>query len=76
MGQTRNLKKIYFFQKINTLVPRPRPDLSECVTSMIFQGLLVFFCLAGLAGKSPIENLTQIFFVFKKSFFLKHDGDL
>ena len=41
-----------------------------------FSRATCFFCLAGLARKSPIENLTLIFFVFKKSFFLKHHGDL
>ena len=36
-----------------------------------------FFCLAGLAGGSIIENLTQIFFSFQKNFFLlKHHVDL
>ena len=35
-----------------------------------------FFCLAGLVGGSPIENLTPIVFVFKNIFFLKHHGYL
>ena len=35
-----------------------------------------FFCLAGLAGKSTIENLTLFFFVFEIFFFLKHHGDM
>ena len=39
-----------FFNKITiTPVPRTRPDLRECVTSMNFQWLLVIF-LSGLAG--------------------------
>ena len=30
------LKNNYFFQKINSPVPRPLPEFRECVTSMIF----------------------------------------
>ena len=67
---------VYFLRIIITPLPRPRPDLRECVASMNFQELLVFFCLAGLAGGSPIENLIPTFVVFKKSFFLKQYGDL
>ena len=37
---------------------------------MIFQGLLLFFCLASLAGGSPIENLTPIILFSKNYFFL------
>ena len=39
---------------------------------MIFQKLLVFLCFAGLAGGSPIENLTLIFFVVFKKIFLEN----
>ena len=69
-------RKKSFSKIIITPLLRPRPELRKCVTSMIFKELLVFFCLAGVAGGSPIENLTPFFFVFKKSFFLKHYGDL
>ena len=68
------LKEICFSKIINTPLLRPQPDLHKCVTLMNFQKLLVFL-LGGLAGGSPIENLTLIF-CFKKSFFLKHHGDL
>ena len=41
-----------------------------------FSRAICFFLLGGLGGDLPIENVTPIFLVFKKSFFLKHHGDL
>ena len=42
------LKKKSFNKIIITPLPRPLPDLHECVTSMNFQGLLfVLFCWLG-----------------------------
>ena len=69
------LKKGFFFQKIDTRILRPRPELHKCVTSMIFQGLLVFFAWRAWKG-SPQLKISLRFFVFEKSFFLKHHGDL
>ena len=42
-GPDQEFGKKIFFQKINTPVPRPQLDLRKYVTSMIFEGLLVFF---------------------------------
>jgi hypothetical protein len=42
-GRKKSFSKIFI-----TPLARPRPDFREYVTSMIFQGLLVFFCLLGL----------------------------
>ena len=67
----KKLKK----SKINTPVPRLRPDLCECVTSMIFQGLFVFFAWGGWQG-SPQLKISLWFFCFRKIFFLKHHGYL
>ena len=64
--RSRILKKESFSKIIITSLPRLGPDLRECVTSMIFQELLIFFFLGGLAGGSPMENLTPIFFCFQK----------
>ena len=50
-----------------------RPN-SEMFRGIFFR-LPVFFCFAGLVGKSQIENLTLIF-CFQKIFFLTHHGDL
>ena len=58
----------YFFQKIYTPVPRPRPELRECVTSMIFQGLLVFFAWRAWQG-IPLLKISLSFFCFQKIFF-------
>ena len=58
------LKKKSFSKIIITPLPQPWPDLPECVTSMIFQKLLVFLFLAGLAGGSQIKNPSPIFFSF------------
>ena len=64
MDKIGNLEEKKFFLKIIlTPLERSRADLCECVTSMIFQEKL-FFCLAALAGGSPIENLILTFFVF------------
>ena len=46
------LKKKSLNKIIITLLPRSRPDRRKCVTSMIFQELLVFF-LDGLGGGVP-----------------------
>ena len=45
-------KKQSFSKIIITSLPRPLPDLRECVTSMNFQELLVFL-LGGLGGGGP-----------------------
>ena len=66
MDKIRNFEEKSFSKIIITPLPQPLPDLRECVTSMIFQEL-IFFCLAGLAGVSPIENLSLIFFCFQKN---------
>ena len=46
------LKKKSFIKIIITPLPRPRPDFRECVTSRIFQGLLVIW-FGGLGGGVP-----------------------
>ena len=64
------LKKTSFSKIIITSLLGPQPDLRKCITSMILQELLVFFCcLAGLEGGSPIENFTLIFFSSSKYLF-------
>ena len=63
------LKKKSFSKILITPLPRPRLDFRKCVTSMSFYGLLVIFCLAGLLGGSPIENLIPISLFSKKLFF-------
>ena len=60
MDKIRNFEEFFFSKIIIRPLPRPLPDLRECVTSMIFQELLVFF-LAALAGGGQIENLTPFF---------------
>ena len=71
------LKKQSFSKIFNTPLPRPRPDLCECVTSIIYQELLVFFAWRAWRGGGPqLETSLRFFFVFKKSLFLKHPGDL
>ena len=52
-------------------LPRPRPDLRECVTSMNFQELLVFLLLGGLGGGVPNKKSEFDFFVFKNFVFSK-----
>ena len=58
-------------KKIITPLPRPQPDLPKCETSMIFQGLLVFFAWRAWRGGPQLKISLRFFFVFKKSFFPK-----
>ena len=62
------LKKTSFSKIIITPLPRPRLDLRECVTSIIFQELLVFFAWRGWRG-GPQLNISLRFFLFSKIFF-------
>ena len=67
MDKIRNFEEEQGFSKIIiTPLPRPRPDLCKCVTSMIVFKSYLLFCLAALAGGSPIENLTLNFCLEKK----------
>ena len=72
VDKIRNFEEKSFSKIIITPLPRPRPDLCECVTSMNFQELLVFF----VGGGVPNWKFDSDFFVFKKSFLLHHHGDL
>ena len=60
-------KKVLLIKIIITPLSRPRLDLRECVTSMIFQDLLVFL-LGGLGGRVPNWESNSDFFVFKYLF--------
>ena len=70
------LKKKSCCKIIITPVPRLRPDLCECVTSMIFSRATCFFAWRAWQGGPQLKILLW-FLVFKKSFFsLKHHGEL
>ena len=70
VDKIRNFEdKKVFVKLIITPLPQPPPGLRECVTSMIFQGLLVFFCLAGLEGGPQLKVLSQFFSSFQQIFF-------
>ena len=75
MDKIRNFEEIFFREIIISPLPRPQQDLCECVTSMNFQGLLVFL-LGKLGGGFPIENRMPTFLFSKNLFFLKQHGDL
>ena len=63
MDKIGNFEEKSFTKIIITRLPRLRPDLCECVTSMSYLLLL----LGGLGGGgSPIENLILIFLFSKK----------
>ena len=71
---TRSLFRVFdvssFSKIIITPLLGPRPDVRECVTSMIFQELLVFL-LGGLGGGVPNWKSHSDFFCFQKIFFSK-----
>ena len=60
MDKMRNFEEKRFCKIIITPLLRPRPDLSECVTSMIFQEVLDTgtILLGGLGGR----GFQKIFF--------------
>ena len=73
-GQGQEFWRKKSFSKITiTPLPRPWPDFRDCVTSMIFQGLLVFL-LGGLGWGVPNWKSDPHFFFKKK--ILQHHGDL
>ena len=55
---------------IITPLPQPRPDFRECVTSMIIQGLLVFFAWRSWRGGHQLK-ISLWFFCFQNTFFSK-----
>ena len=65
-------KKTSFSKIVITPLLRQRPDLRECVTSMIFQELLVFFLLGGGVPnwKSHSDFFFQQIFFSKTSWWL------
>ena len=63
-------KKKSFSNIIITPLLGPRPDLRECVTSMIFKSYL-FVLLGGLDGRFPYWKTDSCFFCFQKIFFSK-----
>ena len=58
-------RKKSFSKIIITPLPRPRPDFRKCVTSMIFQGLLVFSAWRAWRG-GPQLKISLRFFGFQQ----------
>ena len=76
-GQDQEIWRKKILSKIIiTPFPRPRPDFRECVTSMIFQELVVFFAWRAWRGVPNWKSHCDFFLSFKKSLFLKQHGDL
>ena len=70
-----SLSKKSFSKILITPIPRPRPEFRECVTNGLSTTTRLDL-LAGVAGRSIIENISLIFFVLNLALLLKHHGDL